>query len=220
MSANRRVADGPDDRPPQGLEPVRGGSDSNFPATNLTGDHFTLRPFQQEHISPRLLAWLNNPAVNQFLEVRFTPQTHATALAYMKTYYGETQKYMWGIFPEVSDNLIGTVTLHDINRIHGVGEVGLLIGDTDYWGKGASNEVLETVLSFAFESLGLRRVTGGSYALNQGMNFTFKRLGFTFEGKQREAWYISPGVYTDGYRWGILASEWRAWHQQTSAGGE
>ena len=41
------------------------------------------------------------------------------------------------------------------------------------------------------------------------MNFTFKKMGFTLEGKMRESHYIRPGCYVDGYRWGILAGEWR-----------
>lgn len=176
----------------------------------LKGGRFTLRPFTEEDISDRYIGWLNDPEVNRFLEVRFVRQTYETALEFVRSFYGEVEKYMWGIYPNDAAGPIGTTTLHEIRRNHGTGEIGLMIGEAEYWGKGASNEAKELVLEFAFETLGLRRATGGCYASNHGMNFTFKRLGFTFEGKQRAAWYVSPGTYVDGFRWGILADEWRA----------
>ena len=182
----------------------------------LTGRAYVLRQFTPEDISPQYISWLNDPQVNRFLEVRFVPQTHETALAYVSSYYGEMEKYMWGIFPKDAVEPVGTATLYDINRNHGTSELGILIGEMTYWGKGASNEAMELVLDFAFDSLGLRRVTGGSYALNHGMNFTFKNLGFALEGKQRQAGYLSSGSYADTYRWGILDQEWRARRERVS----
>ena len=196
------------------------GNSAGIVPEPLVGQQFTLRPFTEKHISPRYIGWLNDPNINRFLEVRFTHQTYETVLAYVQSYYGDTEKYMWGIFPKDSNEPMGTATLYDINRIHGTSEFGILIGEIDYWGKGASTEVIGMILSFAFETLGLRRVTGGCYALNHGMNFTFKRLGFTFEGKHRGAFYVGPGTYIDGYHWGILADEWQAKRKAASSSGD
>lgn len=165
--------------------------------------------FQEEHISDRYIGWLNDPQVNRFLEVRHVHQTYDTVLAYVRSFHGDAEKYMWGIYPNNITDLIGTATLYDINRHHGYGEIGLMIGEKDYWGKGASTEAIELIAQFAFETLELRRLTGGSYASNRGMNFTYKMLGFTREGILRKAHMLSPGVYVDGYRWGILVDEWR-----------
>ena len=177
----------------------------------LIGPRYTLRLFTPDEIGPRYIGWLNNPEVNRFLVVRFTSQTYETALAYVSSFHGDNEKYMWGIFPNDADEPVGTATLSDINRDHGVGAIGLLIGEMEYWGKGASNEAMELILEFAFETLGLHRTIGWSYALNHGMNFTFKRLGFSIEDKQkREAPETSAGTHTDGFKWGILADDWRA----------
>ncbi len=180
----------------------------------LVGSKFGLIPFKEEHISERYIGWLNDPEVNRFLEVRFVHQTYETVVAYVRSFYGETEKYMWGIYPNGINDPIGTATLYDIDRNHRRGEIGLMIGEKSYWGKGASDEVMELIARFAFETLGLHRLTGGSYATNYGMNFTFKRLGFTLEGKMREACVLSSGTYVDAYRWGILAKEWKARDRQ------
>ena len=183
----------------------------------LKGDRFTLRPFTEKDISDRYIGWLNDPEVNRFLEVRFVHQTHETVLKFVQSFYGDLEKYMWGIFPNDAAEPVGTTTLFDINRNHETGVIGLMIGEADYWGEGASTEALELLLGFAFETLGLHRARGASWALNHGINFTLKRLGFTLEGTERKALAISPGIYTDEYHWGILAEEWRASRQSASS---
>ena len=175
----------------------------------LEGEQYDLLPFTEELISERYIGWLNNPEVNQFLEVRFQTQTQETVRSFVRSFYQETEKYMWGIFPKGEVEPVGTATLQSISRHHGgSGEIGLMIGKKDYWGRGASMEAMKLVMRFGFMELGLRRFTGGCYAPNSGMSFTFKRLGFRLEGKLVKAFAVSSGQYVDGYRWGILREEW------------
>jgi RimJ/RimL family protein N-acetyltransferase len=174
----------------------------------LIGTQYTIIPFLEDHISERYISWLNDPEVNRFLEVRHAHQTYETVLPYVRSFYSNTEKYMWGLYPNGMNKPIGTATLYKINHHLGWGEIGLVIGEKDYWGKGVSSETIELMLQFAFETLGLRRITGGSYASNRGMNFTFKMLGFTREGTLRQAYLERSGNYVDAYRWAILVDEW------------
>ena len=182
----------------------------------LRGPHYNLIPFTEAHITARYLGWLNDPEVNRFLELRLVHQTRETALAFVRSFFGETEKYMWAVCVNDGDEPIGTTTLYNIGRYHGCVEFGLLIGDKRYWGKGASEEAIELLARFAFDDLGLRRMTGGTYACNHGMNFTYRKLGFTLEGKERTAFHVRPGVYVHGLRWGLLADEWRLRHGHAS----
>lgn len=179
----------------------------------LTGRRFVLVPFTEKDISPAYINWLNDPDVNRFLEIRFVPQSHETAKAFVTSFYEANEKYMWGIYPKGAEEPIGTATLYGINCRHGSAEVGLMIGEKAHWGSGASVEALDLICEYAFRRLGLRKVTGGTYAVNLGMNFTYKRLGFALEGKLRQAWVLSDGSIVDGYRWGLLAEEWEARHK-------
>jgi RimJ/RimL family protein N-acetyltransferase len=175
----------------------------------LSGHNFRLEPLREQQISDRYIGWLNNPEINRYLEVRFIHQTRETVAEYVRLFYGESEKYIWAIFSQESEQFIGTATLSLVSRIHGSGGIGFMIGERDYWGSGASEESLKLLIDFAFDQLGLRRLFAESCAPNHGMNFTFKKLGFSLEGKMRKGHYLSPGSYVDGYRWGILASEWR-----------
>ncbi|MQF95308.1 MAG: GNAT family N-acetyltransferase [SAR202 cluster bacterium] len=185
------------------------------PSQVLSGPNFKLIPFTEEHLSERYLGWLNDPEVNRFLEIRFTPQTRDTVTEYIQAIYQSKEAYMWGIYPKGNDQPVGTATLLGINRNHDSAGIGLMIGDKEYWGSNCALEVLGLVAEFAFETLGLRRLAEESSGPNHSINFTLRRFGFTFEGKMRQASVIGPGEYCDGYRWGLLVDEWRAKYRPT-----
>ena len=178
----------------------------------LTGTAYRLTPFTETDITDRYLGWLNDPEVNRYLELRIARQTRETALAYVTSFYnGSEEKYMWAIRPIDGDGTpVGTITLAFINRYHQTGEIGLMIGNRDYWGRGASTEALDLLCAFAFERIDLRRLVAGTYAPNRGMNITYKMLGFALEGRLRQAFRLDGEDYTDGFRWALLRDEWRA----------
>lgn len=174
----------------------------------VEGDGFSLRPFTIDTVSDRYIDWLNDPEVNQFLEVRFAPQNRQTATEFVESFADGIECYMWGIYPSDKAEPVGTVTLQKVDRNNGAAEFGIMVGDKEYWGKGAAAESIRLVARFSFDRLGLRRLAAGTYASNHGINFTLKQLGFTVEGKVRRAFVLNSGAIVDGYRWGILAEEW------------
>ena len=176
-------------------------------STKLTGKTYSLIPLTPDDITKEYILWLNDQIVNKFLEVRHVHQTIETVTEYINEFYKDHEKYIWGIY-SIKDGLIGTINLQNIDRYNNAAELGLMIGNTDYWGKSASEEAVSLVLNFAFDKLELNRVTGGTYSTNIGMIFTYKRLGFTREGVMRKC-VFEGDKYIDGYRWGILADEWK-----------
>ena len=65
----------------------------------LTGAKYCLMAFKEEHISEKYITWLNDPEVNRFTEFRFSHQSYETALEFVSSFYGKTEKYMLGIYP-------------------------------------------------------------------------------------------------------------------------
>ena len=173
----------------------------------LKGKTYILKPLTQDDISYEYVLWLNDPDVNQYLEVRYISQTIETATSYIKDFYKEQECYIWGIYSD-ENKLIGNVNLQNINRHHNSAELGLMIGNKEFWGKSASEEAISLVLDYGFGKLSLNRVTGGTYSTNVGMIFTYKRLGFKREGVMRKC-FLDGEKYVDGYRWGILSNEWK-----------
>jgi len=179
----------------------------NYNIKEIIGDQYSLKPLFSENVSEQYVNWLNDPKVNNFLEVRYIKQNIDSVREYVMSFHKDEEKYLWGIYTNQDSKHIGTISLYDINRNHNRAEIGMIIGDINYWGKTASMDAINMVLNFSFNDLNLYRITGGSYSTNIGMAFTFKQLGFVREATLR-CHYKVNNQYIDGYRWGILANEW------------
>jgi RimJ/RimL family protein N-acetyltransferase len=167
---------------------------------NITGSQYTLKPMTENSITKEYIDWLNNPKVNKFLEVRHVMQNYRTVSEYINSFYQEEEKYFFGIYD--MDKLIGTTNLTNVDRSNHSAEIGLVIGDMDYWGKSASTEAFNLVLNFAFNTLNMKRVTGGCYDTNIGIIFTFKMIGFVRENV-RNIYNNKPA-----HQWAINKKQW------------
>lgn len=79
----------------------------------------------------------------------------------------------------------------------------------DAQGQGYGSEALRWALKWAFHTANLHRVQLEAYEWNKAALHTYEKVGFTVEGKLRQA------VWRDGRWWdeivlGILVDEWKA----------
>ena len=52
--------------------------------------------------------------------------------------------------------------------MHRFADIGIIIGDDAYWGRGFASEAIKLVISYAFDRLKLHKLTAGCYATNAG----------------------------------------------------
>ena len=90
-----------------------------------------------------------------------------------------------GIVLRDSGQHIGNIKLGGINLYHRRAQIGLLIGEKEQWGKGFASEAIETIVSYAGNSLGLHRIYNGCHANNPGSYRAFLKAGFEAEGRFR-----------------------------------
>jgi [ribosomal protein S5]-alanine N-acetyltransferase len=112
----------------------------------------------------------------------------------------------WGVALKPGDNLIGTVTLFNMNRSSGRAEIGYAQGRA-YWGHGYIHEALQALLIYSFEELNLRRLEADVDPRNNPSIKTLERLGFQKEGYLRERWLVN-GEIQDALFYGLLKREW------------
>jgi RimJ/RimL family protein N-acetyltransferase len=91
----------------------------------------------------------------------------------------------------VSDDLlIGYVSLSNIDYRNRRAEwSGILIGETEHRGHGYATEAAYLLLAYAFEELGMHRVSGSWLAENTVSLFLGKMTGFRHEGTLRDYVY-------------------------------
>ena len=116
----------------------------------------------------------------------------------------------WGIARRTDDQLIGSVTLFNLDFNHRRAEIGYALG-RPYWGQGYMHETLQALLAYAFEVLDLHRIEADVDPRNAASIKTLERLGFQREGYLHERWQVN-GEIQDAFYYGLLRPEWIRQH--------
>jgi RimJ/RimL family protein N-acetyltransferase len=101
---------------------------------------------------------------------------------------------------------IGNVELSRIDWRAGSAEVGLIIGEKEFWNRGIGEEALLLILEFAFGELRLHRISARILEHNARALRCFEKVGFIREGIERESFYQN-GQYFSIIQMGILRRE-------------
>ena len=105
---------------------------------------------------------------------------------------------LFGIFSKRNDKHIGNIKLGSINSFHSRADLGLIIGDKSFWGKGIAFESICLVRDYAFTQLVLQKLYAGCYESNVGSKKAFLKAGFKVEG------FLESHVIVDGRREGCF----------------
>ena len=86
-------------------------------------------------------------------------------------------------------------------------EAGVVIYNSDYWGKGIAALALPLWITYLFENKQIERVGLTTWSGNPRMMSLALKLGFQQEARLRKVRYYQ-GEYYDSLKYGVLRSEW------------
>jgi len=172
----------------------------------LIGKKLYLRLLDENDVSEEYLSWLNDGEVTKYLETGKFPSTLETVKKYVASFNNSTNGMNFAIIDKEAGLHIGNVTLNHINWIHRTADTGILIGNIKYHGKQYGIEAWSLLLEYAFERIGLRRITAGAIADNVVSLNLMKKLGFVEEGISRKHCFVD-GEYKDAIRMGLFKEE-------------
>ncbi len=109
----------------------------------------------------------------------------------------------FGIFDE-QGAYIGTIELYDVR--HASATLGIIIGEKTHWSRGYGPEAIHALLEYAFNELGLERVTLSTFADNVRAQAAFRKSGF------REMRRVSAGGGRTDVQMELSAALWRERH--------
>lgn len=121
----------------------------------------------------------------------------------------EDQRDVARLAIEVDQKYIGHCSLSGLRHPHGDLELGILIGDREYWSRGYGREVVRVLLSYGFQALGARRIAVTTHEDNQRAIRCYSACGFVEEGRPRQAFWTGHR-YADLVEMSILREEWSA----------
>ena len=104
---------------------------------------------------------------------------------------------------------IGTCGLFNVSEFDQTTELGIGIGDKDFWGQGYGREVVALLTNYAFRMLNRRKVWLRVWGNNERAIRAYRACGFVEEGRLR-AHVWTAGAYHDLVMMGLLRDEWQA----------
>ena len=175
----------------------------------LTGSTVYLRPIEPADLTGAYAEWLNDREVTRFLETGIFPTTGESLQRYYQNVVLKAENVALAIVTRDGDRHVGNIKLGPISWVHRRADMGILIGDRLYWGRGIGTEAVRLITQYAFDRLNLHKVTLGVYAGHEPAIRLYRSLGFEIEGTLKEHLY-SEGRYHDKIVMGVLRDGFRA----------
>ncbi|MCH8999491.1 MAG: GNAT family N-acetyltransferase [Proteobacteria bacterium] len=167
----------------------------------IVGDSTLLRPPAEED-QPDLERWLEEPLVRASL----IPVVLRFVIEHLADPAAPSDRVDLMVCDRNSSRPIGLVSLRDIDPVVGQAELGKMIGDPAFRGRGVAHEATRLILHYGFQCRDLNRIylcTLGGSLKNIRLN---ERLGFRFEGVQQAA-AMSSNTRADVVLMAMLRSE-------------
>ncbi len=149
--------------------------------------------------------WRNDHEVNQFLRPGL--RTVEEVQEWYETYFSREEHKLFALYD--NDTLIGYCTLEHIDLQNRSCEIGIVIGEKQYWKKGIGSAAVKTLTDMAFKAYNLHRVFAVIHDGNRASMNCFAQVGFHHEGRLREARYVH-GKFIDLHYYAVLEDEWES----------
>lgn len=172
-------------------------------------DRFYLREVRLSDVNDRYYGWMNDSEINRYLESRFQTLSLENLAEFVKVMDRDPNNYFFAICTVDGHEHIGNIKLGPVNWHHRRAEVGLLVGEKSYWGKGVATEAIAMVTKYAFENLCLNKLRAGCYVVNEGSARAFEKCGWSREGLLKGD-VLLEGAPHDCIMLGITAEDYRS----------
>ncbi len=177
----------------------------------MEGKLVRLRAYEKSDLDA-VMKWVNDEEVTQFLrdELFAYPVSSAQEERFIEHASMPSQTTREFAIETLADRTyIGGAGLHDIEWILRSAEVGIVVGNKDYWGKGYGSDAMKVLMRLAFDRMNLHRLWLRVFDFNHRAIASYEKCGFQRWGVLRDGKFIQ-GRYHDTIVMGILESEFRA----------
>ena len=133
------------------------------------------------------LRWINDLRVTRTLSMPCLPYTREKEEEWITAALTRSVDAVFTMYELSTMRPIGNVGLHDIDHDSGTADFGILIGETDAWGRGFGTEATRMMIAYGFDVLGLHNIQLEVYSHNPAALKAYERAGFRRVGARRGA---------------------------------
>jgi len=176
----------------------------------LQGDKVILKQIETgdlKKLSGLISAWVNDGLVTYYMFTGQTPKNLKQIQADFEKLLATDHNIIFLVLDKKTEKPIGYAGLYEINLTARKAEYRVLIGETDFWGKGLGTEITELLTFYGFDRLNLNRIYLGFTSENKSAQKAYEKSGYKFEGTLRQDIYRNSKYY-DSVRMAVLRDEY------------
>jgi RimJ/RimL family protein N-acetyltransferase len=147
------------------------------PEKMLSGGKVILRPLEKRDLD-KSLEWLTDPLVNKYLSQNFKDLTVKQEEQWFNYIKESRQDMVFAILEKKSDKHIGNCALHKIDPSRKTCELGIVIGEKDYWDRGYGTDAVKVLIGFAVGDMELTKIRLNVYTYNHRAIKVYENCGF------------------------------------------
>ena len=118
----------------------------------------------------------------------------------------DTDATAFAIVDLKTDEMVGTLSLENVNYANRTAVLGIFIGNPDYRSNGYGTEAIKLLLDFGFNYMNLNTINLSVLSCNERAIKCYKKCGFKEAGLLRKSKFVN-GKYYDTILMDILAEE-------------
>ena len=154
----------------------------------MIGSKCFLSPID-ENDAEKFTGWLNDLEMTQFLPKLYSSIINVQNEKGLLERISKEHNY--SIVDIKTNELIGNCGFHEMDQINQTSEVGIFIGNKEFWNKGYGTEALSLLLDYGFKALNLHNISLRVVSFNKRGIKCYEKIGFKIIGKKRES--VSKG---------------------------
>ena len=147
----------------------------------LEGKQVVLRPLDKATDLEFCQRWINDPGVRHFL-MNAWPLSLEQEAKWFDGMINDKSNILLGIVIKESKELIGVMSLNQIDWINRTAITGSWIGDKKHRGQGYGTDAKMALLAYAFLTLNLRKICSSAIAFNDASLRFNAKCGYKEEG--------------------------------------
>jgi len=172
----------------------------------IEGENITLTPVNSEHAAI-YAKWQSLQNVRIYSR-NIMPKTVEEIKKWLEPTEGRTKKDIsFEIWQKKDVKLIGDCGVNDINWYDMKAFLGLMIGESEYWGQNICTEATELLVEYGFNELNLNKLYALIFSPNKGSYKCVEKNGFIREAIFKKDVFIE-GEFVDTYCYSLLKEDW------------
>src|SRR6056297_3027326 len=169
----------------------------------MEGDRIYLSPINKEDYKI-YTKWINDLDI----AINLGNAHEVYTLEKEKDVLEEISKNSFAIIHKSEDKLIGNCGLINIDQVNKKADLGIFIGEKEYWNKGYGLEAINLLLDYGFNLMNLYNIMLRVFSYNKRAINCYKKVGFKEIGRRRKAIQVTGQKYDEVFM-DILTEEFK-----------